>query len=314
MAEITADRVLESSTTTGTGSLTLAGAITGYRAFSAVCANGDTVRGYIEAVDANGIPTGDWEVGIYTWGTGGILARTTVQASSNAGSAVSFAAGTKRVGLGVLASKLTPSFTWSGKPSASSVLAGTQIRITDVGISSAGSLWFSDGTNYRPAGGSVSLYKRSGPTTSPLASLTPAGANNTAFSLPGGPVTIPAGLIVANGSLWVQGLSRRTPTNDAVLITFRLGTSGTPTSNASVGSSYFGNNGQTNPLLLRATFSSSSTCTVNGNTNDPFNQGFITEKTTLIDTTSAMTLSVLMETSGTTDTYEIYDLHVWVEQ
>ncbi|MFM9922758.1 hypothetical protein VLK31_07190 [Variovorax sp. H27-G14] len=106
MAEVTADRVYETSTTTGTGSYTLAGAITGYRAFSSVCANADTVRCFVEDVDANGVPNGGWEVGFYTWGTGGVLARTTVEASSNAGAAVSWAAGTRRIGLGVTASKL----------------------------------------------------------------------------------------------------------------------------------------------------------------------------------------------------------------
>lgn len=106
MAEITADRVYETSTTTGTGSYTLAGAISGYRAFSAVCANGDTVRCFVEEVDANGVPNGGWEVGIYTWGTGGVLARTTIEASSNSNAAVSWAAGTRRIGLGVTASRL----------------------------------------------------------------------------------------------------------------------------------------------------------------------------------------------------------------
>lgn len=106
MAEITADRVYETSTTTGTGTYTLAGAIAGYRAFSAVCANNDTVRCFVEEVDASGVPNGGWEVGIYTWGTGGTLARTTIEASSNAGAAVSWAAGTRRIGLGVTASKL----------------------------------------------------------------------------------------------------------------------------------------------------------------------------------------------------------------
>lgn len=106
MAHVTADRILETSTTTGTGSYTLAGAVTGFRAFSAACANGDTVDAFVEAVDGNGVPTGDWEVGTYTWGTGGTLARTSIAASSNAGAAVSWAAGTKRVGLGVPAGLL----------------------------------------------------------------------------------------------------------------------------------------------------------------------------------------------------------------
>jgi hypothetical protein len=112
MTEIVADRVLETTTTTGTGALTLAGAVVGFRTFASVCANGDTAYYYAEEVDASGVPTGAWETGIGTWGTGGVFTRTTVHASSNAGAAVSFAAGTKRVGLAVTAAKVaaaTPS-------------------------------------------------------------------------------------------------------------------------------------------------------------------------------------------------------------
>lgn len=103
MALIIADRVLETSTTTGTGAYTLAGAVLGYRAASAVCANGDTFYYYAEDVDVSGVPSGGWETGIGTWGTGSILTRTTVHASSNANSAVNWAAGTRRIALGLTA-------------------------------------------------------------------------------------------------------------------------------------------------------------------------------------------------------------------
>lgn len=99
MAHIWKDFVLETSTTTGTGALTLAGAVTGYRAFSAVCATSDTVYYFIQAVDGSGVPTGDWETGLGTYSASNTLTRTTVVDSSNSGSAVSFGAGTKRVGM-----------------------------------------------------------------------------------------------------------------------------------------------------------------------------------------------------------------------
>lgn len=105
MAYIVADRVLETSTTTGTGAFALAGAISGFRAFSTVCAVSDTLPYYIEAVDVGGTPTGDWEVGIGTYSGANTLTRTMVTGSSNAGSAVNFTAGTKRVGLGIPASR-----------------------------------------------------------------------------------------------------------------------------------------------------------------------------------------------------------------
>lgn len=103
MAEVRADRVLETSTTTGTGSYTLAGAVTGFRAFSDVCANNDTAEVYVEDVDASGNPSGGWECGLYTWQTGGTLVRTTVTASSNAGAAVNWSAGTRRIAIGMTA-------------------------------------------------------------------------------------------------------------------------------------------------------------------------------------------------------------------
>lgn len=92
MAHIVADRVKETTTTTGTGSVTLAGAVTGFLAFSAVMANNDTTFYCIENNSA-----GEWEIGYGTWGTGGILARTTVIRSTNADAAVNFGAGSKNV-------------------------------------------------------------------------------------------------------------------------------------------------------------------------------------------------------------------------
>lgn len=91
MALVVADRVRETSTTTGTGTLTLAGAVTGYRTFSAAIGNTNTTYYAISNTGLN-----EWEVGIGTVAAG-TLARTTVLSSSNAGSLVTFSAGTKDV-------------------------------------------------------------------------------------------------------------------------------------------------------------------------------------------------------------------------
>jgi hypothetical protein len=84
MALVLKDRVQETSTTTGTGTLTLAGAVTQFQTFSAAIGNGNTT--YYTIYNAGG---SDWEVGLGTVGAG-TLARTTVLASSNAGAAVNF--------------------------------------------------------------------------------------------------------------------------------------------------------------------------------------------------------------------------------
>jgi hypothetical protein len=101
MAHVITDRVLEASVSAGAGPFTLAGAVLGFQAFSAVCAVTDTVPYYIEAVDEVGRPTGDYEFGLGTYSAANQLTRTTVRGSSNGGLAVAFAAGTKLVGLGV---------------------------------------------------------------------------------------------------------------------------------------------------------------------------------------------------------------------
>jgi len=92
MALVLLDRVRETSTTTGTGTFTLAGAIYGFQSFAAI-GNGNTT--YYTITDTN---AGTWEVGIGTYTlVGTTLSRDTVLSSSNGGALVPFAAGTKDV-------------------------------------------------------------------------------------------------------------------------------------------------------------------------------------------------------------------------
>lgn len=91
MALVISDRVKETSTTTGTGTLTLAGAVTGFETFTANLSDGDTT--YYCCTDNT-----DFEVGLGTFtASGTTLARTTILASSNSGSAVNWSAGTRTV-------------------------------------------------------------------------------------------------------------------------------------------------------------------------------------------------------------------------
>ena len=83
MALVVYDRVQQTGTANTTVSFTLTGSVTGYQSF-AVVGNGNTT--FYAATDA----TGNWEVGVGTYATGGTLTRTTILSSSNSGSAVTF--------------------------------------------------------------------------------------------------------------------------------------------------------------------------------------------------------------------------------
>jgi len=90
MALVVKDRVQETSTTTGTGTITLAGAVTGFQSFS-VIGNANTT--YYAIVGGT-----EWEVGLGTYTLSGtLLSRDTILESSNGGTAVNFSAGTKNV-------------------------------------------------------------------------------------------------------------------------------------------------------------------------------------------------------------------------
>jgi hypothetical protein len=90
MALVVKDRVQETSTTTGTGTFTLAGAVSGFQSFS-VIGNANTT--YYAIVGGT-----EWEVGLGTYTSSGTtLSRDTVLESSNGGTKVNFSAGTKNV-------------------------------------------------------------------------------------------------------------------------------------------------------------------------------------------------------------------------
>jgi hypothetical protein len=91
MAIVVKDRVKETSVTAGTGTLTLAGAVTGFQAFSAI-GNGNIT--YFAIVDN---ATGAWEVNYGTYNSGTITRNNPPLSSSNAGSLVSFTSNPKDV-------------------------------------------------------------------------------------------------------------------------------------------------------------------------------------------------------------------------
>lgn len=129
------DRVEETTTTTGTGTYTLGGAIGGHQSFAAV-GDGNTCN-YC-ATDGT-----SWEVGLGTYAAAGTtLARTTILASSNSGLAVSWGAGSKTIWLDLPAAQVVPASSFSAYmlgllSSASAIALNDAIDVQGANIASA---------------------------------------------------------------------------------------------------------------------------------------------------------------------------------
>lgn len=119
-------------------------------------------------------------------------------------------------------------YTWATKPSASGNL-GMCIRIANVGASAAGSYWISDGTYWRPVGGSVLLSAQSGSIATPISSFT--GVTSSLFTPTAQPV-IPAGMLIpGQSSIEIEASFRRTGANATASLNIHLGTAKTSADN-----------------------------------------------------------------------------------
>lgn len=147
MALVYADRVKETTATTGTGTYTLAGASTGFQAFSDALSDSDTC--YYCVTDDT-----DWEVGLGTFtASGTTLARTSILASSNTGSAVNWSAGSKDVFITVPARQVREPMIILSKSSSVSQNVG--------GANGAETWWTWDGEDFKD-----SFYTHSNSTNS----------------------------------------------------------------------------------------------------------------------------------------------------
>ena len=150
MALVINDRVKETTTTTGTGAVSLGGAVTGFETFAAGVGNSNTTYYAIVHQTAN-----EFEVGLGTLdGDSSDLTRTTVISSSNSDSAVDFAAGTKDVFCTIPASKLI------FEDSNNDVTIGRNLTVTGdltitgdditMNTNTSGAALIGDGTNFNP--------------------------------------------------------------------------------------------------------------------------------------------------------------------
>jgi hypothetical protein len=127
MPLVVADRVKETTATTGTGTVTLDGAAAGFQSFAVI---GDSNTTYYAITDS---ASGAWEVGIGSYtASGTTLSRTTVLASSNSGSLVPFGSGNKDVFVTAPASTFLVGETDAATPFETSLGSGAGTSVTGV--------------------------------------------------------------------------------------------------------------------------------------------------------------------------------------
>ena len=142
MALVINDRVKETTTTTGTGAVSLAGAVTGFETFAAGIGNSNTTYYVIAHQTA-----AEFEVGLGTLdGDSSDLTRTTVISSSNSDSAVSFAAGTKDVFCTIPATKLVFEDASNDVTVGNDLILGSDSSVLKFGADSDTTLTHTDGT------------------------------------------------------------------------------------------------------------------------------------------------------------------------
>ena len=190
MAFVLADRVRETTTTTGTGAVTLSGAYTGFQSFSSAIGNGNNTYYTI----AN-VAVGEWEVGIGTYtSASNTLSRTTVLASSNAGAAVSFSTGSKDVFVTQPAERAVyvdptntyvsvPALTTAGQITLSGGTANGVAYLNGSKVLTTGSALTFDGTTLQ-VGGGVGLFRLNASTSDySLMKMAVAGTNYGSFGV-----------------------------------------------------------------------------------------------------------------------------------
>ncbi len=175
------DRVQETTTTTGTGTVTLAGAVSGFQSFfNAGLNNGDTTYYCITSGTA-------WEVGLGTFSIGpNAIARTTILASSALGAAITLA-GTSNVFCVYPASKAVYEDA-SGNIAGYPFTAGT-INSTTIGASSASTGAFTTlSASSTVSGTGFSTYLASPPAIGGTTASTVRGTTITATTAFSGPL------------------------------------------------------------------------------------------------------------------------------
>jgi len=186
------DRVLETASAPGTGTVTLLGASLGYQSFNTALTSGSTT--YYTIADLGGA---NWEVGLGTFTSPNQLVRNTVLSSSNSGSTVNFSTGTQNV--------------FITYPSSQSVYEDASGNVSPLGTIASG-VW--NATAITTAYGGTGL-------TSYTAGDLPYYATGTALSKLG--IGTNGYVLTSNGTAPVWSANTAATADDAYFLSFMMG-------------------------------------------------------------------------------------------
>lgn len=193
-------------------------------------------------------------------------------------------------------------YTWATKPAANTFPVGVPIFITDVGV--GGSEWFSNGTNWYPTNGKVLLAQNSNPVpiTGTLNDQTgPSGTNRVVF-------TLPAGIMLANGSLEIETFFSYTNSANAKNLRVRFG--------GTAGTVYLNTSPTTTSVVQ-------NTCFIRNNNATNSQKGFLAaasnhfgsgagNTTSTIDTTLAQDILIGGQLTNVGETITVESYAIWV--
>ena len=203
--------------------------------------------------------------------------------------------------------------TWATRPSASAILSGAELQVTDYGNRK----WISDGVNWSPAQGVVVLYDLFGLNdgTGHIAQIS--GSTSGTFAIPGG-LKIPAGMIRSGTKILVQVEITKVGGNGTASTTVTLGTLNTTFDSSIVGQNMNIVTGMQALISCAARFGSSAT---KFNTRDYVGEGstqasianVMKDRTSNINTAADMWINVNISSANAGDVFNLIGIQVKLE-
>lgn len=202
-------------------------------------------------------------------------------------------------------------FSFAERPMPASLYRMCSFNATDLNFTE----FISDGVNWRPVGGKAQISLLVGFPSTPLATISTVGK----FSLPGGDILIPAGLITPKSKLCAITQTRKNGTTSTALVTTRVGIGSG--GQGAISDAYLNgaqhnntNMGDLKSVGFQA-YGSSRTKAVSGGwqAENISSNSSVTELTSGINADVDMYVSCWASALATPDTLSLLTLQVWLE-